>query len=111
MASAQLGFDDRDLLTATGDSWRHLPTLLGDLLERSAVAVERGRLAHKSLPALNCYVHVLRVQLEAQADALGELRRCKRCSTPEEGFVNQLPTLGVVQDRARRMSSTGFWVG
>ena len=40
MPAADLGFDLRDLLVATGDSYWCLLAFLGDLVERAPVAVE-----------------------------------------------------------------------
>jgi len=52
-----------------------LPALLGDLLERPPVAVQGGVLARQRLPPGDHHIHVLRVQLQSVADALGQLRR------------------------------------
>ena len=71
-----------------------------DLLERSAVAVERGFLARQRLPALDHDVHVLRIQLDSAADALGEFRGRQRRAAAQERLVHQFAALGVVQDRA-----------
>jgi hypothetical protein len=72
MPGPDLGFDDRNLLAASRDSY-HLP-FVGDLSESPAVAIELGLLFAQSLPALHNHVHILGVQLEAEANTLGEFR-------------------------------------
>ena len=71
IARQQLGFDCRDLAVAAVDSCSLLPPLRGDLLERASVAVQRRLLAAQGLPPANHDVHVLRIKLDAVADALG----------------------------------------
>ena len=99
-----------DLLATTGDSCSRRPPFLSDLVESPAVRLELGSLPAERLPALHCYINVLRVQLDGAADALSQFRCGERCSAAQEWLVDQLATLGVVQDRPR-ISSTGFCVG
>ena len=49
-----------------------------------------------------CTIHVdvLRIQLDAEADALGQFRGRQRGAAAEERIVNQFAALEVVQDRA-----------
>src|ERR1017187_7802631 len=100
MARPDLSFDSRNLGLAAGDSCGLLVTLLGDLVERAAVAVQRRLPALQPLPALHHHVHVLRIKLYSVADALGNFGCGEACTRSEEGFVASLPTLCVVQQRA-----------
>ena len=52
------------------------------------------------LPALDDDVNVLRIELDAVADALGEFGGGQRGAAAQERLVHQLAPLGVVQDRA-----------
>src|ERR1035438_6534983 len=89
MAGPELGFDGGDLLAAAVDSCGRLPAFLGDLLERAPVAVEDRLLARQRLPAFDHDVNVLRVQLEAQADALGQFGRGERCAATQKRIVDR----------------------
>ena len=57
--------DFRDLAAAAGDSCGDPQSLGFDLLERPAVALERGFLAGELLPALDDHVDVFRIELDA----------------------------------------------
>ena len=63
-------------------------------LRTFARRLERGLLAGQRLPALHDDIHVLRIQLDAVADALGQFRRRERRSRSEERLVNQLARFG-----------------
>jgi hypothetical protein len=70
IASTKLGFDRCDLALASLDSYRRSRvTFLGDLPERSAVAIELCLFAGQLLPALDDNVHILGIKFDAEADA------------------------------------------
>ncbi len=93
------------------DSQSFLPAGRRDLPERPAVAFERGFFAAQGLPTGNYYVGVLRIEFEAIAHALRQLRGGQRRAAAEERVIDQFPATQMVKDRVRRMSSTGFCVG
>jgi hypothetical protein len=71
MPRPDLRFDGGNLRAAAGYSYSHLLALLGDFLESAPIAVERGLPARQPLPALDHYVHVLRIEFDTPADPLG----------------------------------------
>src|SRR5579862_3506552 len=99
MATADPKLDIRNFPAAALDSRGILAALLGDLLERPPIPIERRFLAGQLLPALDDHIDVLRIQLDAVADALGYLRGSECGPAAKKRLVNQLATLGVVQDR------------
>jgi hypothetical protein len=97
MPTAKLGLRVRDLLAAARDSCCPTPAFLGDLLERPPVALQLGLFARQRLPALHDYVHVLRIQLDAAADALGEL--CRGTARTPTRHVSYGSGSGAASDR------------
>ena len=97
MAGPDLIFDGGDLAPAAVDSCGHPLTLFSNLIERAAVAFQYRLLAAQFLPPLHHHVHILRVQLDAVADALGEFRSGQGRPRSEEWLVNGLATLRVIQ--------------
>src|SRR5579864_8976050 len=100
MAGAHLSFDLRDLLAAAVDSRLFLSAVLSDLFEGAPVSVELGLLSAQGLPALDDDVGVLGIKLDFAADTLGYFGGRERGPASQEGIVNQLAALGVVQYRA-----------
>src|ERR1035441_7537642 len=102
MSRSKQRFDFRDLLVAASNSYCASPAFLGDHLERSPIALQRGVLAGQGLPALDNDVNVLRVEFQPVADALGEFGGSERGTRSEEGLVHQLAALQMVQDGAAK---------
>ena len=100
MAGTDLGFDGRDLLTATDESHCHLLAFLGDLAESPTIAIERGLLVAQRLPPGDDHVDVLRVQFYSAANAFREFGCRQGGPAPQERIVDQLPALRVVQNRS-----------
>src|SRR4051794_15921821 len=100
MPGVELEFYGRDLLAAASDSFGRPPPFCADLLESSAIPVQRGLSAAQGLPALHDYVHVFRIQFHTAADALGQFGGGQSGAAPQEGLVYQLTALDVIQDRA-----------
>ena len=84
MTGSDLRFDSRNLPAALRDSCRLLAPFARHLLERPSVAIEPGLLAAQPLPPLHNHVDVLRIQLHAAADALGQFRGGERCARPQK---------------------------
>ena len=89
MAGPDLRFDSRDLPAAAGDSCGTLPPFRRDCFEGPPIAIERGLLVAQRLPALHCYVNVLRVQFNAQADAFGQFGGRECGARSQERLVDQ----------------------
>ena len=90
MPTPQERFDLRDLAAAARNSCRSLRALRCQHFKRPSIAVERGFSAGQRLPALDNHIHVLRVQLDADTNALGEFGGSQCRSASEERLVNQL---------------------
>jgi hypothetical protein len=110
VAGEKLRFDGRNLLAAASDSCWLLSAFLGDLVERPAIAVKRGFLAGQRLVALDYDVDVLWIQLEADADAFGQLRSRSVVPDPRKGSKTRPPRFRWFSI-GRRIRSTGFCVG
>src|ERR1017187_74846 len=83
-------------------SFSHAPdsqALLGDLVEGTAIALQRGLAARQPLPAQNHRVHIRLVKLDAPADALGDFRGGQRGAAAQEWVVDGLAALRVIQQR------------
>src|SRR5579859_2677905 len=61
-----------------------------DLLERSAIVIERGLRSRKALPPHHDDVHVLGVQFHAVATATRRFGRDQCRATPKEGIIDDL---------------------
>src|SRR5258708_1104775 len=70
-----------------------------DLRECSAIAFKGCLLAGEVLPPENGQFNVLRIDVHAVANALGDLGGDERCSTSQEGIVHGLASDGMVLDR------------
>src|ERR1019366_3457381 len=70
-----------------------------DLIERSAIAVKAGLFRGDVRPPLTDYVAVLRIDLDAIADAFGDFRGRQGRPRSQERLIHQFPTLRVIQDR------------
>src|SRR5579862_85389 len=99
MSIADLNLDLRNLLAATIDSRSLLAALLGDLLERPPIPIERRFLTGQLLPPLHDHIDILWIQFNAVAHALAYFRGSECSPTAQERLINQFATLGVVQDR------------
>jgi len=110
MAAADLSLDRRKLPAAARDSCGRLSAFLCDFFERSTVAVERCLLSAQRLPPGNYDVDILRVQLDADTNALRQLRGGDVVPLPRKGSYTSSPRL-VWLRIGRRISSTGFCVG
>jgi hypothetical protein len=96
MPTSDQPFDFRNLPAATCDSCRLLPASRRDLIEGPTIAIELGFLSAQLLPPLHDYVNVLCVQLEAAADALGQLGGSQRGAAAQEWLINQFSAFGVI---------------
>src|SRR5260370_29346814 len=92
MPGADLRFDGRDLAVTALDSRGLLLAFLGDLFERSAVALEGGFLAGQPLPALHNNVAVLCVEFDAVADPFCQFVGSERGPAAQERLVKQIAT-------------------
>ena len=110
MPGPDLRFDIRDLPAAALDSCLGSYPFLRDHRERAVVAIQLGLLAGQRLSALHHDVDVLRIQLNAVADALGQFCCRKRGAAAQDWFVDQPPRF-VWFRIGRRIRSTGFCVG
>src|ERR1017187_6281519 len=68
-------------------------------LRRSAQTRGRRPPARHPLPTFHNHIHVLWIQLDAVADSFCDFRGCQGRSRSQEGLVNRLATLRVVQQR------------
>src|ERR1019366_906202 len=75
-----------------------LVTLLGDLFEGPAIAVQMRLLTAQGLPPGHRHVDILRVQLDAATNPLGHLRRCQGGARSQERIINQFAAFSMVQD-------------
>jgi hypothetical protein len=64
-----------DVSCFADDSFSHLSAFIGDLVERSPVAIKQGRFPRVLLPATDNDVNILRIQLHSVFDA--------SCSLPQ----------------------------
>ena len=99
IAGKNLSFDFRDLAAAALDSRKLLPAFRRDLIERSSITIERGMLPRQQLPALHYDVNIPRIKLHTIADALRHFRCGQRGPGAEEGVIDQLAVLGVIENR------------
>ena len=93
------------LVVARGNAVKHriaarMQFLRGDLFEATAISLEFGLVAAQLLPALYDDVHVLRIEFNSATRAAGQFSGGQRGAAAQERLVNQLATLGMVQDRA-----------
>src|SRR5262249_33636860 len=73
---------------------------LCDIRKGPSVPCQDYFLTAELLPTLDRDVDILRIDLDAAADSLGDLggRQCR--PTAEEGLIDKFAALGVIQDRA-----------
>src|ERR1035437_524052 len=98
MARANLRFDLRDLAAAALDSYRDSHSFGFDRLE-GPPAVKRCFSTRQRLPALDHNIAILRVKLDAEANALGEFCSRERGATAEERVVHQFAAARVIENR------------
>jgi hypothetical protein len=99
MTIPQQSFCFCHLPAATFDSYRYRCTLTCHVTKSFAAALQHRLATRKRLPSEYSHVCVLRIKLDAVADTLGQFGGGERGTASEEGFINQLATLGVIQDR------------
>src|SRR6266478_6306507 len=94
------GWPSSNWFRADSISTRHwLRSASSDRRECSAIAFKRCLLAREFLPTENGQFNVLRIDVHAVANALGDLSGNERCSTSQERIVYGLPSDRVVLDR------------
>src|SRR5579863_5010487 len=99
MPRANLRLDFRDLAAAALDSCGDSHSFCFDLVERSAIAIERCRSTLELLPTLNHDVDIFRIELDPTANAARQFRGRKRGAAAEKRLVHQLAALSVIQNR------------
>src|SRR4051812_3515069 len=68
-------------------------------LEFFSVAFPYCLLAGEGLPAANSNVHKARLEFDTEANAVCRLRGYQRGSATEEGFIDELARVAVIEDR------------
>src|SRR5690242_17827354 len=69
-------------------TWHRCSSASSDLRECSAIAIKRCLLAGEVLPPENGQFNVLRIYVDAVANALGDLSGNEGCSTSQEGIIH-----------------------
>ena len=95
MLAPDLGFHG-DLRVAASDSCRILPALLGDLIERAAVAIESRALSRVLLPANDDDLGVLRIDFYQARFAAASLAGDQHAARPTEEVRNDIARLAAV---------------